>query len=166
MPEGTGKCDCQTTLQQIQKVTDVRWSPRWLEKAPHRFKKGRKEGPGKYRLVSLTTVLGKIVEKILLEVTVRQHRDVIRDNQHGFSKVRLCLTYLVASNDGVTASVDNGRAADAIYLDSCKAFNMIPHHILISQLEIYGFGELFSGWRIGWIVAARGLWSMALCLSG
>ncbi|GAB0209007.1 mitochondrial enolase superfamily member 1 [Grus japonensis] len=83
------------------------------------FKKGKKEDPGNYRPVSLTSVPGKIMEQMLLETMLRH-----------------------MENKEVTVLVDKGRAADIICLDLCKAFDTVPHDILVSKLERHGF----DGW--------------------
>uniref|UniRef100_A0A803TIG3 Reverse transcriptase domain-containing protein n=1 Tax=Anolis carolinensis TaxID=28377 RepID=A0A803TIG3_ANOCA len=71
------------------------------------FKKGKKNDPNNYRPVSLTSIPGKILEKIIKEV-VCEHLEtnaVIANSQHGFTKNKSCQTNLISFFDREVTSV-------------------------------------------------------------
>jgi len=57
-----------------------------------------------------------------------QNNQRIRPSQHGFMKVRSCLTNLISFSDQVTLLVDEGKAVDIVYLDFSKVFDTSPQH--------------------------------------
>lgn len=59
---------------------------------------------------------------------------------------------LVVFYDRVMASVDKGKGTDAIYLDICEVFDMVPpwHAYLYTGERVDLKGGLFIGQGIGW----------------
>ncbi|GAB0207177.1 mitochondrial enolase superfamily member 1 [Grus japonensis] len=117
------------------------------------FKKGKKEDPGNYRPVSLTSIPRKVMEQHILGVISKhvEEKVVIGSGQHGFSKGKSCLTNLIAFDDGMTSWVDEGRAVDVVYLDFSKAFDTISHNILVSKLRKCGLDEWTVRWVENWL---------------
>ncbi|KAF1548265.1 RNA-directed DNA polymerase from mobile element jockey, partial [Eudyptula albosignata] len=112
------------------------------------YKKGRKEDPGNYRPVSLTSVPGKIMERFILRALTRHEWDNqgIRSSQHGFTRGRSCLTNLISFYDQVTCLVDEGKAVDVVYLDFSKAFDTVSHSILLEKLAAHGLDRCTLRW--------------------
>ncbi|KAJ7428106.1 hypothetical protein WISP_01889 [Willisornis vidua] len=65
------------------------------------FKKGKKEDHGNYRPVSLTSVSGKFMEKIILGSIEKHLKDnaAIGHRQHGFMRGKSCLLNLISFHD-------------------------------------------------------------------
>jgi len=68
------------------------------------YKKDRKEDPGNYRLVSLTSVQVQIMERFILGGLTEHVKDNqgIRPSKHRFMKGSSCLTNLISFYDKVT----------------------------------------------------------------
>ena len=61
----------------------------------------------------------------------------IRPSQHGFTNGRSCLTNLISFCDKVTRLVNEGKAVDVVYLDFSKAFDSVPHNILVENVAVW-----------------------------
>ncbi|RMB98726.1 hypothetical protein DUI87_24945 [Hirundo rustica rustica] len=92
------------------------------------YKTGRKEDPGNYRPVSLTSVPGKIMEQFILSA-ITQH---LQDGQ-------------------VTRLVDAGKAVDVVYLDFSKAFDTVSHRILLDKLAAHSLDRSTLCWVRNWL---------------
>ncbi|RMC20637.1 hypothetical protein DUI87_01489 [Hirundo rustica rustica] len=116
-------------------------------------KKCRKEDPGNYRPVTLTSVLGKIMAQFILRAIMQHLQDGqgIRPSQHGFRRDRSCLTNLVSFYDQVTHLVDAGKGMDVVYLDFSKAFDTVSHSILLEKLAACGLDRSTLCWVMNWL---------------
>ena len=119
------------------------------------FKKGDKAESSNYRPISLTSVVGKMLEAIIARA-IRKHLDdhkLIRHSQHGFSKGKSCLTNLLSFYRKVFETIDNGDRYDIVFLDFSKAFDKVPHRRLLSKVKAHGIGRKVLEWIRGWLTS-------------
>ena len=104
---------------------------------------GKLRGTRYYRLISLTSIPGKVMEKLILGTASRHIKDkrVIRGSQHGCTKGKSCLTNLIAFYEEVTRWIDDGKAVDVVYLDFSRAFDTVSHSIPAAKLRKRGLDD-------------------------
>ena len=112
------------------------------------FKKGSRVLAANYRPVSLTSVVCKLMERLVREGFIKylDREGLISKAQHGFVKNKTCTTNLLETLDIVTKSLSDGHQVDMVYLDFLKAFDMVPHRRLIHKLKGYGLRSDLLGW--------------------
>ena len=93
------------------------------------------------------------MEQIILGEIAQHVRGAqgIRHSQHGFMKGRSCLTNLISFYDWVTRLVDEGKAADVVYLDFSKAFDTVSHRLLLGKLAARGLDRYSLLWVRNWL---------------
>ncbi|CAB3381625.1 Hypothetical predicted protein [Cloeon dipterum] len=114
------------------------------------YKDGSKEDVQNYRPISVTSLVGKVMERILRDQLTEflEAKDIFPASQHGFRARRSCTTLLTGLFDAWTAILDerSGSHVHAILLDLSKAFDRVPHGRLLSKLQHYGVGGDVLRW--------------------
>ena len=112
------------------------------------FKSGDKSLPSNYRPISLTSVLSKVIEKIIRKqvLTFLSLRGYLNNTQHGFRSGRSCLSALLDVYDNIMHMINNKSTVDMIYLDFSKAFDKVDHGILLHKLRDLGITGRLGLW--------------------
>ena len=111
------------------------------------FKKGKRDVPLNYRPISLTSVICKLMEKILRKRIIEhlESNQIFTPHQHGFRSNRSCLTALLEYFEDITKALDDNFPIDAIYLDCQKAFDTVPIKRLLLKVNAVGIrGKIYK----------------------
>ena len=101
-----------------------------------------------YRPISLLCVLSKVLERCIHTHSYHHLEPLIYNLQHGFMRGKSTTTQLLEVYNNILESVASGKEVDAIFLDLSKAFDKVPHNLLLNKLEKYGIrGPLLSWFR-------------------
>ena len=110
------------------------------------FKKGDRTNCENYRPISLLSILSKIFERAICNIIYPEIKDLISNNQYGFVQRRSTESQLYVFYDKISKILDSGGQTDVIYLDFTKAFDSVPHHLLIHKLQTFGFNGTLLNW--------------------
>ena len=114
------------------------------------FKKGDRTKPTNYRPVSLTAVVSKMLEHIVVAQIMDHldHHQIIHENQHGFRSRRSCESQLLLTTDDIVRSMNQSHQVDMAILDFAKAFDKVSHQRLSRKMAYYGI----QGTTLYWVM--------------
>ena len=112
------------------------------------FKSGSKLDAANYRPVSLTSIVCKIAETVIV-ANINDHmksNSLFTNRQHGFMNNKSCTSNLLEAQDTVSLWLNEGFDVDVIYTDFSKAFDIVSHSKLKTKLEFYGISGPILNW--------------------
>ena len=121
------------------------------------YKKGPKKIAENYRPISLTSVLCKMLEKLIRSHVMKHLVDnkLLSPRQYGFISGRSTTTQLLYFIDKCINMISEGNVVDTIYFDFAKAFDSVPHKRLLHKLRSYGIGGNVFNWIKGFLLERK-----------
>ena len=100
------------------------------------FKKGDPSNRENYRPISITSIMSRVFERILVEEInfYLERNSLITDSQFGFRHKKSVEQQLLNCYTKWITAIDKGSFIDIIYLDYAKAFDKVSHSKLLVKL--------------------------------
>ena len=103
------------------------------------YKKDNRPVKGNYRPVSILPSISKVFERCVYKQMFQFFEGIISKYQCGFRKGHSAQHALISLLEKWRYSVDQGGMFGALLTDLSKAFDCLPHDIIIAKLNAYGF---------------------------
>ena len=100
----------------------------------------------------------KLLERLIKDhnvVNFLARHKLLNPSQHGFLKMRSCLTNMLCFLEEITKCVDERSPVDIIYLDFQKGFDKEPHKKILVKLKAHCLGDGIFDWIKQWLTDRR-----------
>ena len=121
------------------------------------YKKGDRFKPSNYRPVSLTSIVCKVLERIIVDQLAKHVKDNLLQckQQHGFTPGKSTVTNLLEALNIWSEALMHGIPVDVLYLDYAKAFDSVPHERLLRRVRSFGITDLALAWIQSFLLNRR-----------
>ena len=112
------------------------------------YKKGSKSDVNNYRPIALLNVFSKIMEKIMKKYLVDyiNTNNIISQSQYGFQKGKSTQDALLKFSELIHKNLDKSNSVLSVFIDFSKAFDTVPHELLLKKLDHYGIRNNLHKW--------------------
>jgi len=94
-----------------------------------------------YRPISVLTVFSKVFERFILNQMLGHVNTILSDKISAYRKGYSTQHVLLKLTEEWRKHLDNNQIVGAVLMDLSKAFDCIPHELLIAKLAAYGFDK-------------------------
>jgi len=103
-------------------------------------KSGDKSLPGNYRPISTLSVLSKCFERLMRDQLLYflHSKNILSKYQFGFRENSNTTDAILEFLDGAYHALDHKHSVISVFLDFSKAFDTVPHDIMIRKLDFLG----------------------------